>query len=167
MTITPADSNLTITTDARAQLWCVYEHLATFEVGKPPVLIYVNACPLGEVYSLFDGRRNTEWMKMFNNGAHVQVRIIGTTPIFHEARQAATDHIKAQREIPICNLRGINMKSQPQRVRCLTNGQVYDTQKHAAASLGLQNSAISRHLRGIGKTVAGYTFEFVNLGEKV
>lgn len=166
MTITPADSNLTITTDVRAQLWCVYEHLATFEVGKPPVIIYVNACPLTEVYSLFDGRRNTEWIKMFSNGAHVQVRIIGTTPIFHEARQAAADHIRAQPTIPICNLRGVNMKSTPQRVRC-SNGKVYETQRIAAGALGLQASAISRHLRGIGKTVAGYTFEFVNLGERV
>ena len=111
MTITPTNSSLIVTTSAKERPWCVYEHLATFEVGKPPVLIYVNACPLAEVYSLFDGRRNTEWIKMFSNGAHVQVRIIGTTPIFHEARQAAVDHIRAQREIPICNLRGINMKN--------------------------------------------------------
>ena len=166
MTITPADSSLTITTDARAQLWCVYEHLATFEVGKPPVLIYVNACPLAEVYSLFDGRRNTEWIRMFSNGAHVQVRIIATAPTFHEARQAAADHIKAQPQIPLCNLRGINIKSTPQRVRC-SNGKVYDTQKIAAEELGLAGSAISRHLRGLGKSVSGYTFEFVNLGEKV
>lgn len=166
MTITPTDSSLIMTTAARVQTWCVYEHLATFEAGKPPVLVYVNACPLADVYSLFDGRRNTEWIRMFSNGAHVQVRIVGLATTFHEARKAAADHIKAQPTIPICNLRGINIKSTPQRIKC-SNGEVYETQKVAAAALGLQASAISRHLRGIGKAVSGYTFEFVNLGEGV
>ena len=166
MTITPTDSSLIVTTSAKERPWCVYEHLATFEVGKPPVLVYVNACPLLDVYGLYEGRRNTEWIRMFSNGAHVQVRIIATAPTFHEARQAAADHIKAQPQIPLCNLRGINIKSTPQRVRC-SNGKVYDTQKIAAEELGLAGSAISRHLRGLGKSVSGYTFEFVNLGEKV
>lgn len=163
--ITFTDSSLTMTTSAKVRLWCVYEHLATFEAGKPPVLIYVNACPLLDVYGLHEGRRNTEWIRMFSNGAHVQVRIIATVPTFHEARQAAADHIKAQPSIPRCNRLGINIKSTPQRVRC-SNGEVYDTQKHAAEELGLQSSAISRHLRGVGKSVAGYTFEFINLGER-
>lgn len=165
MTITPTDSSLIMTTTARVQTWCVYEHLAQFEVGKPPVLVYVNACPLADVYSLFEGRRNTEWIRMFRNGAHVQVRIIATAPTPHEARRFAGEHIKAQPSIPICNLRGVNIKSTPQRVRC-SNGEVYETQKVAAEALGLQASAISRHLRGVGKSVSGYTFEFVGLGER-
>jgi hypothetical protein len=164
--ITPADTSLVMSTSAKVRLWCVYEHLATFEAGKPPVLVYVNACPLLDVYGFYEGRRNTEWIRMFSNGAHVQVRIIGTTTTFHDARQFAAEHIKAQATIPICNLRGINIKSTPQRIRC-SNGEVYETQKIAAAALGIHASAISRHLRGIGKTVSGYTFEFVNLGERV
>jgi hypothetical protein len=166
MTITPANSSLTITTDTKVRIWCVYEHLATFEAGKPPVLIYVNACPLLDVYGFYDGRRNTEWIRMFSNGAHVQVRIIATALTPHEARRHAGEHIKAQPTIPICNLRGINIKSTPQRIRC-SNGEVYETQKIAAEALGVQGSAISRHLRGVGKSVSGYTFEFVNLGERV
>jgi dipeptidyl aminopeptidase/acylaminoacyl peptidase len=154
-----------MTTDTSTRLWCIYEHLATFEVGKPPVLIYVNACPLSEVYSLYDGRRNTEWIRMFSNGAPVHVRILDTTTTFYEARRKAADYIRTLREIPICNLRGINIKSTPQRIRC-SNGEVYETQKIAAAALGVQPSAISRHLRGVGKSVSGYTFEFVNLGER-
>jgi hypothetical protein len=162
MTVTPTDSSLIMSTSAKAQTWCIYEHLAVFEAGKPPVLVYVNACPLADVYSLFEGRRNTQWIRMFSNGAHVQVRIIGTVATPHEARRFAGEHIKAQPTIPICNLIGINIKSTPQRVKC-SDGKIYETQKIAAAALGIHASAISRHLRGVGKSVSGYTFEFVGL----
>ena len=155
------DSSLIIATSVKANQWCVYEHLAQFEPGKPPEVVFVNACKVLNVYRMTEGRRNTEWQRMFSGGAQIQVRIVAVTDDKYEAIRYIAKHVATLPELPRCNLRGVSTKGVARPILC-SNGKTYKTQTDAADDLGIHASAISRHIRGYGRTVNGYTFEFSN-----
>ena len=49
------------------------------------------------------------------------------------------------------------------KVRCIENGEVYNSCKEAERKLGLSVNTVSKVLRGIVKTVKGYHFEYVEV----
>lgn len=153
------DTAIVFDTATIADTWCAYEHLAQFEAGMPPEVVFVNACPLVDVYRMTEGRRNSEWLRIFQKGGSVMVRIIYQSSSKLDAMRHAMEHAKSLRYVPRCNLHGVNITGVPRRLVC-SNGQTYDTQKHAADSLALQPAAISRHMRGALRQVGGYTFKY-------
>lgn len=153
------DTVIVLDTATIADTWCAYEHLAQFEVGMPPQVVFVNACPLVDVYRMMEGRRNSEWLRMFQNGGSIMVRIIYQSSSKLEAMRFAMDHAKSLPHAPRCNLHGMNTKGIPRRIVC-SNGQIYENQKHAATALALQPAAVSRHMRGQLRQVGGYTFKY-------
>lgn len=159
-----ADASLIIDTTQPGKTWCAYEHLVSFAVGQPPEVIMVGACKLADVHRLIDGARNSEWQSIFRGGGSVMVRIIATGHDQAEIQRHAMAHMRAMDPMPRCNLKGYSTKGTSQRIECLTNGIVYESQKAAADALTLSGSAISRHLRGDLKHVGGYTFRLADVG---
>lgn len=151
------DTSIVIDTAAR-EIWCVYEHHVQMSEGAPPEIILVGFCRLFDVYRLNDGRANSEWAGLFSNGGHVLVRVIATTLDRAEAVNFAGRHARSLEPMPRCNLRGFSMKGSSRPIRDMTTNKVYDSQKDAADELGISQSAISRHLRGDLKHVAGHVF---------
>lgn len=155
------DSSLIIDTTNPGQQWCAYEHLATFEAGAPPQVIFVNACKLADVYRLVDANRNSEWRRIFGKGGHIMVRIIAIGEQA-EVTKFAIAHMRSLTPMPMCNLKGYTTKGTAQRIECITNGVTYGSQKEAADTLGISGSAISRHLRGDLKHVGTYVFRMAS-----
>lgn len=139
--------------------FCAYEHLAVVEPGKPPEVVFVSACKLLDVYRMVEGRRNSEWAKMFRDGGDIMVRIIATGPDRTEIIRFAMNHMRQMSPRPRCNLHGVLMKGVARPLIC-SNGQTFNSQVEAARALGVSASAISRHLKGELNTVAGYTFGY-------
>ena len=55
------------------------------------------------------------------------------------------------------------MMTNTRKVRCIENGEVYNSCKEAERKLGLSVNTVSKVLRGIVKTVKGYHFEYVEV----
>lgn len=160
--ISKCDATIILDTVDPWKTWCVYEHLAQLEAAKPPVVVLVGACKLHDLTRLTDGRRNSEWLRLFANGGSVMIRIVATTDIPVEARALAATHMRTYDPMPRCNLHGYSTKNSSTSIREETTGQVYSSQSAAGAALGISGSAISRHLRGDLKHVGGYVFRYVN-----
>lgn len=158
MTLNKADASLIIDTAHPGKIWCVYEHLVSFAVGQPPEVIMVGACKLPDVHRLIDGARNSEWQKIFRGGGSVMVRVVATGTDQVEVQRHAMAHMRSYPNLPRCNLKGFSTKGTSQRIECVQNGVIYDSQKDACMALGLHTSAVSRHMRGDLKHVGGYTF---------
>lgn len=54
-------------------------------------------------------------------------------------------------------------KGKVRKVRCIETGEVYNSCKEAERKLGLSRNTVCKVLRGIGKTVKGYHFEYVEV----
>lgn len=156
-TLNKADAAIVVDTVQPGKLYCVYEHLVSFAPGQPPEVIMVGTCKIADVYRLIDGSRNSEWQKIFRGGGQVMVRIVATGHPTACQRHAMA-HMRAMNPMPRCNLHGVSTKGTSQRVECITNGIIYDSQKAAADALNISSSAISRHLRGDLQRVGGYMF---------
>lgn len=160
MAIQSADSLLVVDTRVMPSLvWCAFEHQAVLEPGSPPVVIFVSACRLSDVYKLSEGKTNSDWAAIFANGGHVLVRIIATgdkTDIIRHAQK----HARTLQPTPRCNLRGVNMSGGRRAVKCHQTGEVYASQLAAADALGVTQSALSQHLAGKLNAIGGYTFEY-------
>lgn len=139
--------------------FCAYEHLAVIQPGKPPEVVFVSVCKLLDVFRMVEGRRNSEWAKMFSHGGDVMVRIIATGTERTEVIRFAMNHMKQLPAKPRCNLHGVMMKGIKRPIIC-SNGQTFNSQLDAARALGVSASAISRHLKGDFNTVGGYTFAY-------
>jgi len=150
--------NTSLIIDTKAgKTWCMFEHLVVFDATKPPEVILVGVCLLAEITTMTDGRRNSVWVDIFRNGGQVMINIIATSEDKAELIRRATKRVHELR--PRCNAQGFNMKNASNRVTC-SNGETYDSQRDAAIALGLDASAISRHLRGKTSHVMGYTFSY-------
>jgi hypothetical protein len=142
------------------ETWCVFEHQAVLKQGEPPETILIGACRLQDVYSLTDGKTNSEWQNMFLQGGQVLVRIVATSLNRADAFRVAGEHVRDTKPTPRCNLKGYNLRGQRRPVICLNNGKRYETQLDAASELGIHASAISRMLRGNASTAQGYKFAY-------
>lgn len=160
MTVQKLDASVIVDTRRNNDTWCIYEHQAVMKQGEPPVTIMIGACRLVDVFHLRDGKTNSEWSKIFANGGHVLVRIVGTTLNRSDAFRVAAEMVRDSAPQPRCNLLGYNMRTNRQPVICLSNGKRYETQRHAAHELGIHESAISRHLRGLANSAQGFKFAY-------
>ena len=158
------DTVIILDTATVNQTWCAFEHLAQFEEGKPPEVVFVNAGPITEVFRMLEGRRNSEWLRIFQNGGSVMIRIMFQSTDRVEVMRFAMKYAKSLTTVPRCTLHGVNIKGMARRIRC-SNGQMYDSQKQAADALAIQASAISRHMRGDLRQVGGYTFLYEDFSE--
>jgi hypothetical protein len=140
-------------------LWCVYEHWLVIKPGEPPQIIYVGACRLPEVFDMRNARNNSDWSAIFQVDREIMLSIIMTTPDQREAMNFSIRHAKGLPEMPRCNLHGFNMFGQSRRLLC-SNGQEYTNQTEAAKVLGLNQGAISRHLKGHLQSVKGLVFTY-------
>lgn len=156
MMIIQQEASIVLSTDKHRQ-FCAFEHLATFSPNEPPEVILVGVSALHEVFQMTDGRRNSEWNRIFYNGGQIMLRIYAVSEDKAELIRWATRRVQEIK--PRCNVVGFNLRGAAQRVTC-SNGVTYDSQKDAAQALGIDASAISRHLRGYTSHVAGYTFIF-------
>lgn len=158
--MTPQSTSLIVDPKHTIDLWCVYEHLMQIEPDGPPVVIYVNACKLSEVYRLTQGRQNTEWLRLTKDrDVKIMVRIVATDTDRYLINREAMRHARIFNPMPICNLRGFNIHGQGRSVEC-SNGKRYKSQADAAKELGLSQSAISKHLNGQLRHVGGYVFSY-------
>lgn len=156
--ITKADSSLVVDARHSTDTWCIFEHQAVMQAGEPPVVILVGACKLVDVYRLVDGKINSAWAEIFQNGGSVLVRIVGTTLDKLEAFREAS---RLNRELtPRCNLAGYNLRGKARAIFCLNNQKRYSTQGEAATDLSIHPSAISRHLKGELTHAQGFKFEY-------
>lgn len=56
---------------------------------------------------------------------------------------------------------------QSKKIKCLNNGEIYESQNAAARALGLDVSAISKIIRGKLKATKGFIFELASDDEEV
>ena len=157
--LTKFDSSIVVETERPFDLWCVYEHQVVMTEGEPPQVIMIGACRLNEVYLLMDGKRNSEWASIFRNGGSVLVRVVAVSNDRREAFMHAQDLLRVSNPRPLCNLKGYNVTPK-RRVQCINNGQVYQSQTEASKALGVQQSTISRQLKGELEHAGGYRFVF-------
>lgn len=135
--------------------WCVYAHSPVIEPNGTEVR-YIGFCPLTEIMTPPDCRRNNMWF------THVLPFEYETRVIFIGDKvecMLKASHLRAQHR-PICNAHG-HVSTRGQRVRCLTNGQEFDNATEAATFFGVSKSALSNHLNGRPEfpTVRGMIFE--------
>ena len=154
------DAAVVVETIRPFDMWCVYEHQVVMTEGEPPQVIMIGTCRLTEVYKLVDGKRNTEWGKIFRNGGSVLVRIRATSDDKREAYRYAQDLLRDSNPRPLCNLKGYNARMMGRRIECVNNGQTYRSQSEAAQALGLHQSSISRHMNGELEHAGGYRFVY-------
>lgn len=155
-----ADCAIVLDAQQTFRTWCVWEHIANFGDGKPPEVIMIGMCKLNDVYKLVEGKRNSEWMRIYADGGAVMVRIVAHGTDRVELQRWAAQHARASGRLPRCNISGINVKGTSTPIDCLTNGKRYESQKQACDELGLNRSAFSRHLRGDSAHIGGYVFKY-------
>lgn len=161
MAITIQPENSVIIDVKRALVdWCAFEHIATLKAGEPPQTIFVGACRAVDVYKLQEGKSNSQWAKIYAQGGNVLLRILATGPDRSEIINYAVKVARGYNPPPVCNLHGYTMAGALRRIAC-SNGEVYDSQAHAAAALGTHQSAVSRHLQGHSAHVKGHTLTYV------
>lgn len=56
---------------------------------------------------------------------------------------------------------------QSKKIKCLNNGEIYESQNAAARALGLDVSAISKIIRGKLKATKGFSFILADENEEV
>ena len=131
--------------------WCVFEHFD--EAGE---VIYVNVCPLSQVFTPTPYRKNSEWNKIYAVDAPVTIRIIATSSNIAELRRFAVNHVRSLPVMPRCNLHGFEQRAHGRAILC-SNGQRYADQKEAAAALGVTVSAVSQAMKRDKPHVRGFT----------
>lgn len=157
--LTKTDTSIVL--DSKSPLeWCVFEYQAVLSEGAPPTVIMVGATRLNDVFTLSDGKSNSQWQEIFKNGGKLLLRIVATSPDKHECFRHA--HQLMREHNPICNMKGRSLKNARRPIVCINTDVRYETQALAAADLGLAQSAISRHLRGGQKHVSGFMFAYVD-----
>lgn len=140
--------------------WCVYEHLMQMDDDGPPVVIYVNACKLLELYRLGQGKQNTEWVNITKHGRPIIIKVVATGTDRMVIQRHAMKHLRSMSPMPMCNLRGFSLAGRARTVYC-SNGKTYNSQDQAAQELGISQSAISKHLRGDLQQVRGLIFSYM------
>ena len=162
--MTEHDCNIVVNPNKINDTYCVYEHYwinPDPNAEQPMVLVFVSAEKLSDVYMLRQGRRNSEWQRLFGStDTNLLVRVIMTCETEVEAHNKAINHIRTFNPIPQCNLKGFNLTQASRKLIC-SNGQKYENQTDAARKLGLTQSSISKHLlNGRPKHVGGFTFTY-------
>ena len=160
--ITKTDSAIIVETGDTSKTWCVYEHHVILTPGEPPETIMIGACRLCDVYNLSDGKKNSEWIRIFEKGGTVLVRIVATTPEKTFANRHAMKLLKEMENKPRCNIFGYDLRHSSRAIKCVQSGERYATQSAAALALGIPASSISRHLNGELKTAGGFNFHYVD-----
>lgn len=143
------------TPDTLAQTWAVIQYMINSDQpNQPPIIFAIVACPWPDTVTMVEASKNSEWQKYVTKDRPVLAEVLFTgTKI--ECMQAASRFV-VQRE-PHCQRFGAQMSHRTARLMC-SNGQTYATQSEAAQLLGLNQGAISQHLKGKLRHVKGYTF---------
>lgn len=163
MTIIKADTSLILDTRRPGDLFCAYEHHATFTQDAPPEIILVGACKLADAYRMVDGKANSEWQRIFAQGGQVMVRIIATGDDRIEMTRWAMSHMRNLPTIPRCNLHGLSTRGSARPIRCENTGVVYQSQRDACEQLAIHSSSMSRHLSGQLAKVSGMVFRYADM----
>ena len=162
--MTEHDCNIVLNPNKINDTFCVYEHYwinPDPAAEQPMVLVFVGAEKLSDLFYFRQGRRNSEWHRLFGStDTNLLVRVIMTCETEVEAHNKAITHIRTFDPIPQCNLKGFNLSQTSRKLVC-SNGQEYDSQTDAARKLGINQSGISKHLlNGRPKHVNGLTFKY-------
>lgn len=160
-TIKKCDASIILDTSPDRPMYCVYEHYASFEMGKPPELIFVGASKITTLLHFQEARKNTEWARMLGYGGQVMVRIIATGEDLRECQRYAIQHLNQLPRYPRCNMRGTERRGVARAIQC-SNGQVFQSQKEAARVMGVTESALSRHLNNLQQNVGGLRFHYID-----
>lgn len=146
-------------------IWCVYRHQYPSVDGQPPVILYINACRLTDVFEMNEARNNSDWATVYANGGAIMLEILSVHATAGEAQSTAHRLIKSMNPFPRCNLHGYNMHRSARPILC-SNGVTYKTQSEAASALRINQGNLSKHLRepDVLKSVGGYTFKYVESG---
>lgn len=130
--------------------WCVVE----YQFDSIPM--WIGAVGLQHVYTFSQMTGNSEWRKLYHpeRMITIYIRAIGDKL---SCMQEATKTLREMPTMPHCNLRGVNSYAISIPLIC-SNGETYQSQAEAARILGLNQSALSKHLRGELMQVKGYTF---------
>jgi len=131
-----------------AGLWCVYDHHINGDH------IYTGCCRIDAVYVMTEARNNTAWQTVTASDQPITISIVALGNKIDMMRQSAA-RIRERR--PYCNINGFNAKGAQKRIKC-SNGVTYNSQLDAAKALGINQSQISRHLRGEFTHVKGLQF---------
>ena len=158
------DCNIVVQPGNIDKTWCVYEHYHMGDGSNPPIVVYVGAEKLTDIFFFRQGRRNSEWHSLYGSGeANLLVRIIKTFDHQLDAQNFCIDHLRRYQPIPQCNLKGYNLTRTTRAILC-SNGQQYDSQADAARKLDINQSSISKHLlNGKPKTINGYSFKYSDI----
>jgi hypothetical protein len=123
--------------------------------------MFVGACNAASFPNLPDANRNSLFVQTMKQDLPWRVTVNG---IFDTAETAiATQEllIASMRTKPWFNTQGQPLPAQTNRSRSTplisSEGTTYPSARHAAQSLGVSAAAISQHLKGTLKTVAGVT----------
>lgn len=158
--ITPSDTLFPIGTpaDLAAKLWCVYEHHAFTSADEPPEIIYVNACPLADVFKMNDAYNNSDWLKVTGHGNDrpIMIRVIATTPEKLEALAFMNKHVRSFATMPRCNMFGYTMAGSTRPILC-SDGREFANQTEAADALGVSQALVSLAVNGKRRSVRGFT----------
>lgn len=135
------------------QRFCVYEHLLDGAV------MFCAAGTFAEAFDLIPSHRSPEWRKLLS-GLDIEVRIISAHANLASAARAAKSRpafLNSQRRV----FRGDGPHGSIV-VFDPSTGTVYPTLKDAACALGVSSGALSAHLSGRLKTIAGKILERAN-----
>jgi hypothetical protein len=147
------------TIEQHRKLWCMYTHSVAGAPGEPPVTVYVGACLLRDVFTAPDARRNSEWLKTVQPDSTVLMLSVMATGDMSEMLNKKAVMVRDMS--PICNRIGRDVTTMARMLTC-SNGKTYRSQQDAADELGINQSQLSKHLRGVAgyKSVKGYTFRY-------
>jgi len=139
--------------------WCVVEYAVIDQTGStPPTSMMILATRLRDVFTLAECNRNSEWRKCITP-EHVITVTIHWTGNRTDCQRKATAMIMERPTRPRCNIYGYNSYSLARPLLC-SNDQEYPTQAEACRVLGLNQSQLSRHLKGELRSVKGYMFKY-------
>lgn len=141
------DAALFIPLDKCHTMWCVYE------VWQLETRLFIGADKFTDIGFLKGPRNNTYFNSVAKPTDVLLMRIIRTGEKIAMVKLANELNFKHH---PPCHTHGL-IQMQYTAIVC-SNGETYPSQSAAAEALSLNQSAISKHMRGMLKHVGGYTF---------
>jgi len=150
--------HITAAASETPRAWCVAEYFMNMpdQLGAS---LMITAAKLSEVFMFIECNRNSEWRKLVKPDSRILTMIYGIGEKHDCMREASRLIISRGPSMPRCNLYGGNSMGTSRAIEC-SNGETYATQSEAAETLGLSQSHISRHLKGLCRDVRGFKFSF-------
>lgn len=153
--IFPSDMVVANTVVNIRNMFAIYSH-ADLD-GK---IQFVGCSTLKDVCAFTDAQNNSEWNKIFNKNSAIIITVHAYSDndaeAYREVRRLIDQHQ------PHCNVRGYNMHTRYQRVRCIETGEIFNNAVSCAKGHNLTLSALYNHLKRVNghKSVKGRTYEY-------